>query len=94
MRMTYLHREDHHHLHLDQEEEFLHSQVGLLEFVEHHTLLNIVFLFLNYSHPGRSVPPPPGRGAPPLPGDGVVTLDSWRKSQVLTWKYLEVKKPY
>ena len=40
---------------------------------------------MNIEHAGRSGPPPSSRGGgPPLPGgDGVVTLDSWRKSQVL-----------
>ena len=55
--------------------------------------LNVVFGFVRYlsllailyhGHAGRSGPAPPSRGGPPLPGgDGVVTLDSWRKSQVL-----------
>ena len=89
VRMIHLLREVHHHLHLDPGGDFPHFQVKLIpcafsKLLEHlkHTI-NIVFSFLHYPYPGRSGPPPPGRGGPPLPGDGVVTLDSWKKSQVL-----------
>ena len=50
-----------------------------------HFCRNSKFFNMNIEHAGRSGPPPSSRGGgPPLPGgDGVVTLDSWRKSQVL-----------
>lgn len=57
VRMTYLHREVHHHLHLDQEEEFHHSQADLFHLplaVEDHPFLVMVLSLLTHGGKVRS----------------------------------------